>query len=45
MLEEAFPGMKAPVSAEEIAEFIVEFAFNAPKFFNGKILPVSSTTP
>jgi NAD(P)-dependent dehydrogenase (short-subunit alcohol dehydrogenase family) len=45
MLEEAFPGMKAPVSAAEIAEFIVDFAFNAPKFFNGKVLPVSSTTP
>ncbi|HZH85705.1 MAG TPA: SDR family oxidoreductase [Brumimicrobium sp.] len=45
MLEEAFPGMKAPVSASEIAEFIVDFAYNAPKFFNGKILPVSSTTP
>jgi len=45
MLEEAFPGLKAPVSAAEIAEFIVDFAYTAPKFFNGKILPVSSTTP
>lgn len=45
MLEEAFPGLKAPVSAAEIAEFIVDFAYNAPRFFNGKILPVSSTTP
>lgn len=45
MLEEAFPGMKAPVSASEIAEYIVDFAYNAPKFFNGKVLPVSSTTP
>ncbi|PKR80396.1 short-chain dehydrogenase [Brumimicrobium salinarum] len=45
MLEEAFPGMKAPVSAAEIASYIVDFAFNASKFFNGKVLPVSSTTP
>lgn len=45
MLEEAFPGMKAPVSAAEIAEYIVDFAYNAPKFFNGKVLPVSSSTP
>ncbi len=45
MLEEAFPGLKAPVSASEIAEYIVNFAYSAPKFFNGKVLPVSSTTP
>jgi len=45
MLEEAFPGLLAPVSAAEIAAFIVDFAYHAPKYFNGKILPVSSTTP
>jgi len=45
MLEEAFPGYEAPVSAAEMAEYIVDFAFNAPKFFNGKVLPVSSSTP
>ena len=45
MMEAAFPGYTAPVSPSEMAEFIVDFAFNAPKFFNGKILPVSSTTP
>ncbi|RFC53680.1 SDR family NAD(P)-dependent oxidoreductase [Brumimicrobium aurantiacum] len=45
MLEEAFPGLKAPVSPAEMAEYIVDFTFNAPQYFNGKILPVSSTTP
>lgn len=45
MLEEAFPGYKAPVSAEEMAEFIADFAYNASKYFNGKVLPVSSSTP
>lgn len=45
MLEEAFPGMEVPLSAKEMARYIADFAFNAPKFFNGKVLPVSSTTP
>ncbi|MCF8381088.1 MAG: SDR family oxidoreductase [Bacteroidales bacterium] len=41
MLEEAFPGYKAPLKPKEIAEFIADFALNGHKFFNGKILPVS----
>jgi NAD(P)-dependent dehydrogenase (short-subunit alcohol dehydrogenase family) len=45
MLEEAFPGYKAPVTAKEMAEFISYFALNGHKFFNGKILPVAVTTP
>lgn len=45
MLEEAFPGYKAPVSAEKMAEFIVEFAQNDHQWFNGKIIPVSLSTP
>lgn len=45
MLEEAFPGYKAPLSPAEMAEFIVDFAYNGAKFYNGKILPVSSSTP
>ena len=45
MLEEAFPGYKAPISATEIAEYIYNFALNGNKFYNGKILEVSSTTP
>ena len=45
MLEEAFPGFKAPVSAAEIAKFISYFAVNGNRFFNGKILPVALTTP
>lgn len=45
MLEEAFPGYKAPVSANEIADYIFNFALNGNKFYNGKILQVSSTTP
>ena len=45
MLEEAFPGYKAPVSANEMAEYIFNFALKGNKFYNGKILQVSSTTP
>lgn len=45
MLEEAFPGYKAPLSSEEMADFIVDFAINGHKYYNGKILPVSSSTP
>jgi NAD(P)-dependent dehydrogenase (short-subunit alcohol dehydrogenase family) len=45
MLEEAFPGFKAPVKAKEMAEFISDFAMKGHKFFNGKILPVAVNNP
>lgn len=45
MLEEAFPGYKAPVSAEDMANYIAEFSLNGNKFYNGKLLQVSSSTP
>jgi|SRR5690554_47038 len=45
MLEEAFPGLKAPLSPLEMAEYIVDFSLKGNKFYNGKILQVSSTTP
>ncbi|HPE83660.1 MAG TPA: SDR family oxidoreductase [Aequorivita sp.] len=45
MLEEAFPGFKAPLSATEMAQYIVDFSLRGNKFYNGKILQVSSTTP
>ncbi len=45
MFEEAFPGKKAPVSAKEMAEFIVDFAQNGNRFFNGKVLPVAIGNP
>lgn len=45
MFREAFPGFSAPLKAEEMANFIVDFALKGNKYFNGKILPVSSTTP
>lgn len=45
MLNEAFPGYKAPVSALEMAQYIFEFSLNGHKFYNGKLLQVSSSTP
>ena len=45
MLDEAFPGYKAPVDAAEMGEFIAEFALKGHKFFNGKILPVAVGNP
>ena len=45
MLQEAFPGFKAPVSSDEMAEFILNFATTAHRFINGKVVPVSISTP
>jgi NAD(P)-dependent dehydrogenase (short-subunit alcohol dehydrogenase family) len=45
MLDEAFPGYKAPVDAKQMAKFISDFALNGHKFFNGKILPVAVGNP
>ncbi|SDS53950.1 SDR family NAD(P)-dependent oxidoreductase [Gramella sp. MAR_2010_147] len=45
MLEEAFPGYKAPVNAQEMAKYIADFSLNGQKFYNGKILQVSNSTP
>lgn len=45
MLEEAFPGYQAPLSAVEMASYIMDFSLTGNKFFNGKVLQVSSSTP
>lgn len=45
MLEQAFPGYVAPTTPREMANYIVDFAQTGMKFFNGKILPVSISTP
>jgi short-subunit dehydrogenase len=45
MLEEAFPGYKAPLQPEEMAEFIGHFALTAHKQMRGKVVPVSVTNP
>ena len=45
MLKEAFPGYQASVSAADMAQYIKDFAINGHKVYNGKILPVSLSTP
>lgn len=45
MLEEAFPGYEAPISAEEMAQYIMDFSLTGNKYYNGKIMEVSSSTP
>jgi len=45
MLEEAFPGYKAPLSSTEMANYIYDFSVNGHKYYNGKILPVSISNP
>ncbi len=45
MLEEAFPGYEAAISAKEMADYIFNFALTGNKYYNGKVLQVSSTTP
>jgi 3-oxoacyl-[acyl-carrier protein] reductase len=45
MLELAFPGYKAPVSPEQMADYIFDFSTKAHYLMNGKIVPVSLSTP
>lgn len=45
MLEEAFPGYKAPTTAIEMAQYIFDFSLHGNKYYNGKLLQVSNSTP
>ncbi|GAA4805524.1 SDR family oxidoreductase [Litoribaculum gwangyangense] len=45
MLEEAFPGYQAPTTALEMAHYIFDFSLNGNKYYNGKLLQVSNSTP
>ena len=45
MLAEAFPDYKAPTSALEMAQYIADFSLNGNKYYNGKVLQVSNSTP
>jgi NAD(P)-dependent dehydrogenase (short-subunit alcohol dehydrogenase family) len=45
MLAEAFPGYQAPIQPKEMAQYIFDFTLNGNKYYNGKVLQVSSTTP
>jgi 3-oxoacyl-[acyl-carrier protein] reductase len=45
MLSEAFPGLDVPMDASTMADYIARFSLNGHRFYNGKVLPVSNTTP
>jgi len=45
MLSEAFPGYEAPLSAEEMGTFIADFSLKSHSYLNGKVIPVSLSTP
>jgi short-subunit dehydrogenase len=45
MLANAFPDYQAQLLPKQIAEYIVNFSQRGSEFFNGKIVPVSKTTP
>ena len=41
MLKQAFPKFKAPVTASQMAKFIVDFALSSHHLMNGKVIPVA----
>ncbi len=43
MLQQAFPGYAADMQPKHMAEYISWFLLNGQKFFNGKILPVTTS--
>lgn len=45
MLQEAFPGYQAPIGPNQMAEYIYDFTINGHKYYNGKVLEVSTTNP
>lgn len=45
MLEEAFPGYIAPISAEQTADYLFNFGLNGHHYQNGKLIQLSITTP
>lgn len=45
MLAQAFPGFQAPVSSQQMGELMTWFVQQGHTFFNGKVLPVSISTP
>lgn len=45
MLRAAFPGYTAVTKADAMGSFVAEFSLNGHNLFNGKVLPVATTTP
>jgi len=45
MLKSAFPDYNGGVKPETMADYVLNFTIRAHQVFNGKILPVSNSTP
>jgi NAD(P)-dependent dehydrogenase (short-subunit alcohol dehydrogenase family) len=45
MLQAAFPGYEAPLSATQMANYIFNFTLTGHQFYNGKVLQVAASTP
>ena len=45
MLKKAFPNYVAGVTSNTMANYILKFALNSSQLINGKVLPVSTSTP
>lgn len=45
MLEEAFPGYVAPVTAKDMARYLFEFGLSGHRYQNGKTIQLSISTP
>jgi short-subunit dehydrogenase len=45
MFSTAFPGVEAPLGPDQMAGFMTWFVLEGASYFNGKVLPVSLSTP
>ncbi|MDX1637576.1 MAG: SDR family oxidoreductase [Balneolaceae bacterium] len=45
MFNEAFPEFTAPLSAEQMGQYLADFAVNGHTYYSGKILPVALADP
>jgi NAD(P)-dependent dehydrogenase (short-subunit alcohol dehydrogenase family) len=45
MFRTTFPGYKAAITPTEVADFIVGFCLKGHLYFNGKVLPMATSTP
>ncbi len=45
MLQKAFPGYNSNISPKKIADYICKFALEGHNFYNGKVLPVTTSNP
>jgi NAD(P)-dependent dehydrogenase (short-subunit alcohol dehydrogenase family) len=45
MLQQVFPVYDAPMSAEQMGKYLIQFATEHTPFYNGKVLPVAVSVP